>query len=265
MPSAVAIAAHPDDIEYVMAGTLLLLWQAGWDIHYLNLASGNCGSHEMDAATAARTRLGEAQEAARLLGATFHAPLVDDLEIVYTPDLLRRVLAVVREANPAVVLTHSPQDYMEDHMETSRLAVTAAFAKNFPNFPSQPPRPAVPGDVTVYHAQPHGGRDGLRRRVVPGLFVDTSSVIETKLAALACHRSQQGWLAATQGMNSYLQAMLDASAAAGALSGHFPHAEGWRRHSHIGFSVTEVDPLAAVLGEKCLVNSDYEASLEHPG
>ena len=42
--SAIAIAAHPDDIEFYMAGTLLLLKQAGWKIHYLNLSSGNCGS-----------------------------------------------------------------------------------------------------------------------------------------------------------------------------------------------------------------------------
>ena len=46
MPSkaAIAIGAHPDDVEFYMAGTLLLLKQAGYEIHYLNLASGNCGS-----------------------------------------------------------------------------------------------------------------------------------------------------------------------------------------------------------------------------
>ncbi len=41
---AIAIAAHPDDIEFMMAGTLLLLREAGWEIHCLNLSSGNCGS-----------------------------------------------------------------------------------------------------------------------------------------------------------------------------------------------------------------------------
>ena len=42
--AAFAIGAHPDDIEFYMAGTLLLLKQAGCEIHYMNLASGNCGS-----------------------------------------------------------------------------------------------------------------------------------------------------------------------------------------------------------------------------
>ena len=45
--SAIAIASHPDDIEFVMAGTLLLLKEAGYQVHYLNIASGNCGSLDM--------------------------------------------------------------------------------------------------------------------------------------------------------------------------------------------------------------------------
>src|SRR6185369_1352086 len=35
MKSAIAIGAHPDDIEFYMAGTLVLLKRAGWEIHYL--------------------------------------------------------------------------------------------------------------------------------------------------------------------------------------------------------------------------------------
>ena len=53
---ALAIAAHPDDIEFYMAGTLLLLKGAGWEIHYLNLSSGNCGSAVMSAAKSRATR-----------------------------------------------------------------------------------------------------------------------------------------------------------------------------------------------------------------
>ena len=36
-PSAIAIGAHPDDIEFYMAGTLLQLQAAGWTTHYFNL------------------------------------------------------------------------------------------------------------------------------------------------------------------------------------------------------------------------------------
>ena len=41
---AMAVAAHPDDIEFYMAGTLLLLREAGYEVHYMTLASGSCGS-----------------------------------------------------------------------------------------------------------------------------------------------------------------------------------------------------------------------------
>src|SRR5438270_9924957 len=111
--SAPAIGAHPDDIEFYMAGTLLLLKEAGYEIHYLNVASGNCGSVEYDSATARRVRLAEAKVAAALLGAHFHPSLTDDLEILYSIELLRKLSAVVREVKPSVVLTHPPQDYME--------------------------------------------------------------------------------------------------------------------------------------------------------
>jgi len=244
MPAVLAIAAHPDDIEYMMAGTLLRLRDMGWDVHYFNLCRGNCGSLEMDAATTARTRLMEAQEAAELLGAHFYPPIADDLELVYSVGLLREVTAVIRAVNPSIILTHSPVDYMEDHMMAARLAVTAAFAKNIPNFASEPSRPGAAGDVTVYHAMPHGLRGPLREEVDPDFFVDTTAVHTRKLAALGCHRSQQGWLAASQGMNSYLQAMDEMSRTMGRRSGRFLHAEGWRRHLHLGMAQQEADPLA---------------------
>lgn len=247
--SAIAIAAHPDDIEFVMAGTLLLLKQRGWEIHYFNLSTGNCGSVRYSSTKTRRLRLAEAKRAAQLLGAHFHPPIADDLEIFYDIKLLRRVAAVIREAKPSIVLTHSPQDYMEDHMNTSRLAVTAAFARAMPNFWTAPKRDTVEGDVAVYHAMPHGHCDGLRQKIAAELFVNTTSVHATKLAALAEHRTQQEWLDVSQGLNSYLRAMEDASRAVGKMSRRFKHAEGWRRHSHLGFSSKDSAPLTEALGK----------------
>jgi len=237
-----------------MAGTLLLLKQRGLEIHYFNLSSGNCGSVQHDAKTTRRLRLAEAKHAAKILDAHFHPPIADDLEIFYDIKLLRRVAAVIREVKPSIVLTHSPQDYMEDHMNTSRLAVTAAFARWMPNFVTTPKRCAIEGDVTVYHAMPHGLCDGLRQKIRAELFVDTSSVHATKLAALAEHHSQQEWLDVSQGLNSYLQTMEDASRAVGKMSRRFKLAEGWRRHSHLGFCAEDADPLRDALGKDCAVN-----------
>ena len=249
--SCLAIAAHPDDIEFGMAGTLLLLREAGWQIHYLNLSTGNCGSMEFSAARTRAIRRREAQAAAKRLGAQWHPPFCDDLEIFYDLKTLRRVAAVVRTAAPRIVLTPSPQDYMEDHTNTCRLAVTAAFARGMPNFQTTPARKPIGSDVTVYHAMPHGLRDGLRQRITPDLFVNTTEVHARKRAALAAHHSQKAWLDASQGMDSYLITMDDMSREVGKLSRRFRHAEGWRRHLHLGFSATDSDPLREALGARC--------------
>ena len=60
MKRAFAIAAHPDDIEFFMAGTLMMLGEAGYEIHYMNVANGCCGTTQFDAPTIARLRLEEA-------------------------------------------------------------------------------------------------------------------------------------------------------------------------------------------------------------
>ena len=72
---------------------------------------------------------------------------------------------------------------------------------------------------------------------------------ERKRAALACHVSQREWLEATQGF-SYLGAMDDFSRELGRMSGRFSQAEGWRRHSHLGFCDEDSDPLKETLGER---------------
>jgi LmbE family N-acetylglucosaminyl deacetylase len=262
MPCALAIAAHPDDIEFVMAGTLRLLRDAGWDTHYLNLSTGNLGSMVLPSEQTARVRRQEAKAAARMLDAVWHPPICNDLEIFYDSRTLRRLCAIIREVRPDVVLTHSPQDYMEDHMNTARLAVTATFARGIPGYSTTPSREPSPVPVTLYHASPHGLRDGLRRRVLPGAFVDTSSVHDCKRAALQCHTSQKKFLDATQGMDSFVRTMDEFSRAIGKLSKKFQHAEGWRRHSHLGFCDERADPLRDVLGRKYLIDKRYERHLD---
>jgi N-acetylglucosamine malate deacetylase 1 len=260
--SAIAIGAHPDDIEFYMAGTLLLLKQAGYETHYMSVANGNCGSAQYNSAALRAIRNTEARAAAKILGATFHPSVTNDLEIFYNLELLQAVTAVVREVKPRIVLAHSPQDYMEDHMTASRLAVTAAFARGMPNFKTSPSREAAAYEVTVYHAMPHGLRDGLRRRVVPGAFVDTTPVQPLKREALAAHKSQQHWLDKSQKLDCFLLAMENMALEVGRMSSSFKCAEGWRRHLHLGFCAAEADPLRDALGKHYLVNQAYEKNLE---
>ena len=260
--SALAIFAHPDDIEFSAAGTLLLLRERGWKIHYFNLLSGCGGSVQTDASTTAATRLQEAQTAAGILEAKFYPPIAHDLELTYNVELLRRVAAVVREAAPSIILTHAPVDYMEDHMITCCLAVSAAFSHGIPSFRTDPMREAFFHDVAVYHALPHGLCDPLRHPVRAEAYVNTTSVHERKRAALAAHESQKHWLDVSQGMDSYLASMDVMSREVGRLSGQFEHAEGWRRHLHFGFSKSEIDPLREALGEDYRIDASYAVGLQ---
>jgi N-acetylglucosamine malate deacetylase 1 len=244
---AMAAAAHPDDIEFMMAGTLMLLKDRGYDLHYLNIANGDCGSAVMSMEETAATRLEEARASAAYAGATFHPPLVGDLELFYEQWLIKKLCAIVREVNPEILLVPSPQDYMEDHENASRVMVTAAFCRCIKNFVTDPPSEAVFSDMAVYHALPYGLRDPLRNLIQPEFFVDISSVMDRKRAMLTFHRSQKEWLDAFQGVDNYLKTMEDMCAQVGAMSGKFPFAEGWRRHSYLGFGPEEFDPLKDAL------------------
>ena len=251
-----AVAAHPDDIEFLMAGTLILLVQAGYELHYMNIANGSCGTTSLSREEITHIRREEARDAAAFIGAVHHESLVDDIEIFYERGLLAKVGAVMREVAPEILLVQSPSDYMEDHQNASRLAVTAAFCRGMSNFPTEPPRDPVEQEVAVYHAQPHGNRDPLRQLVHPEIYVDISGVIDRKRDMLAHHHSQKRWLDETQGMESYLIAMEDLSREVGTLSGRFAYAEGWRRRSHLGFRAEDADPLSAALAGVVFVPRD---------
>ena len=247
--SALALFAHPDDIEFVAAGTLLLLKDLGWNLHYCNVANGCCGSTKTDRQQTAEIRLQESRRSAELLGAAFYPPICDDLDIFYNASNLAKIASIVRLAKPSIILTHAPLDYMEDHMQTCRLAVTAAFAKGIPNFATTPVCEAYDGEVAIYHAQPHGNRTPMNEVVIPSFAINIDSVLERKLQMLKCHESQQGWLQTTQKMNSYLQTMLDLGCETATLA-KLPcqYAEGWHRHLHLGFSGPDFDPLKDLIG-----------------
>jgi LmbE family N-acetylglucosaminyl deacetylase len=250
MKTAFAIAAHPDDIEFFMSGTLMLLKEAGYEIHYMNVANGSVGTTRHDVDTIVRMRREEAMQAAASIGAVYHESLTNDISIFYDQPTLARVASVMREVAPRIVLTHPPADYMEDHTNTCRLAVSAAFCRGMPNFPVDPPRAPIKQKVTVYHCQPYGNRDPLGQPVVPETFVDVQSLNERKADMLALHKTQKDWLDESQGLDSYLITMKDLAAEVGRMSGRFQYAEGFRKHLHLGFCDPDDNPLVEALGEK---------------
>lgn len=250
MPHRVfAVAAHPDDIELGMAGTLVLLARAGCEIHCLNIADGSCGTAEHGPKTIADIRFSESKNAAARIGAVLHPPLVPDIEIFYEKRLLGRIGSIMRKVSPDILLVPSPQDYMEDHVISCRLAVTAAFCRNMKNFCVEPEQVPISRDITVYHAQPHGNKDYLGRSVMPDFIVDIDSAIDEKICMLAEHKSQKEWLDKSQGMNVYLDSMKGFAREVAAMSSQCEFAEGWRRHNHLGLSAINADPLSDILAK----------------
>lgn len=244
---ALAMAAHPDDIEFMMTGTLLLLKQAGAEIHMCNLANGCYGSQVYSKEEAARVRAVEAAEAARAGGAVWHPPLFDDVGLYYDAPSVAKVTAVVREVQPDILLTTSFNDYMEDHQYACRLACSGAFNRCLPSYVTEPPFPSTNKPVALYHAMPHGLRDMMRNAVVPEFCIDVGGVMDIKRKMLAQHKSQSEWLDATQGMGSYVESMADAAREVGARFGACEYAEGWRRHNHMGYCGPDFAPLETLL------------------
>lgn len=249
-PIVLAAVAHPDDIEFMMAGTLLRLKEAGAVIHMWNLANGHCGTARHTREEIIGLRAAEAEASARLAGAVSHPPLFDDLGIFYDRVSLARVSAVVRKVRPTLILTQSPQDYMEDHQNTCRLVVTAAFSRGMCNFVTVPAQDGYDAPVAVYHALPHGLKDGLGQPVVSDAYVNIQPVMSLKRDMLACHISQKEWLDVSQGMDAYLNEMVRMGTEVGRISGRFVQAEGWRLHSTLGFGQEGFNPMKELLKEE---------------
>ncbi|MBN2377646.1 MAG: PIG-L family deacetylase [Sedimentisphaerales bacterium] len=242
-----AIATHPDDIEFMMTGTLFRLKEAGCEIDYMNVANGCCGTdrHEIEEIIAIRRE--EAKEACRYMGATFHESLANDLEIFYEKNLISQVASIIRQVAPDIILTQYPYEYMEDHSNTTRIVVTAAFCRGMKNFAVDPEVKPISKPVVLYHSLPYGLTDSLKRPVAADFYVDVEDLIEKKSEMLAKHKSQKEWLDVSQGLDSYLITMKDTNREIGKMSGKFKYAEGWIRHSHLGFCGRDDNPLVDIL------------------
>ena len=239
-----SVLAHPDDAEFLCAGTLIRLRREhGWDVHIATMTPGDCGSVEHGPEAISRLRRAEGAAAAAILGATYHCLEERDLLVFYREPVLEKVTRLLRQVRPDVVLTHSPADYMLDHEMTSTVVRAAAFAAPIPNFLADrdlgPPIPHIPH---LYYCDPIEGKDPLGRDVPPGFRVDISAVIETKASMLAAHASQRDWLLKHHGMDQYVQAMRDWSAHRGKEIG-VAYAEGFRQH--LGHSYPQDNALAA--------------------
>jgi LmbE family N-acetylglucosaminyl deacetylase len=243
-----ALVAHPDDVEFLCAGTLIrLAREHGWTVHMATMTAGDCGSAEHTPDEISRIRRAEAKASADRIGAKYHCVGALDLRVYLNDDLVDRVVRIFAEVRPSVVFTHSPDDYHMDHELTSRIVRAATFAAPIPNFlqgrwGSLRPMEHIPH---LYYCDPVEGKDLYGNPIRPSFWVDVSAQIEEKEKMLACHASQRNWLIKHHGMDDYLRAMRDWSAKQGKLAG-VKYAEGFRQH--LGHSYPQDNLIGELLG-----------------
>lgn len=242
-----SILAHPDDAEFLCAGTLArLAREQGWSVHIATMTPGDCGSAELPSDAISAIRRAEGARAAALLGGTYHCLEERDLLIAYTEPALERVTRLVRAVRPQIVFTHSPADYLLDHEMTSTLVRAAAFAAPVPNFcRDRGHAPALEHIPHLYYCDPIEGKDLFGRPVPAGFGIDIERVMDLKAEMLSCHASQREWLLKHHGMDQYLHAMRDWAAKRGREYG-VAHAEGFRQH--LGHSYPQENLLGQLLG-----------------
>ncbi len=227
------IAAHPDDAEFLCAGTLALLRAKGWEVHIATMTPGDCGSDLLPAEEISRIRRIEAADAAAVLEGRYHCLECRDGLIAYDEETNFKTAALVREVRPQLVITLSPHDYMIDHEVASALARNAAFMAGVPNWKTEPYPPLRPVPH-LYYADPLEMKDIYGMPVVPTTLVNITSVIETKSQMLACHASQRDWLLKQHGIDEYINAMLEMGQYRGRIIGA-RYAEGFRQHRGHGY------------------------------
>lgn len=184
-----AIGCHPDDLEIGCGGTLSKYAEQGHSVVMCHVANGNMGHAVIMPEELRIIRTKEAEEAGKLICASEVINLdINDLEIdSHNKATVKKVIEVVRYVKPDIIITHSPDDYMKDHLEVSRLVFDASFSSSVPHMYTE--NEAYPCIVPVLYMDTLAGINFL-----PNEYVDISGTIEKKIGALDCHQSQIKWM-----------------------------------------------------------------------
>lgn len=222
---AMFIYAHPDDIEFGVAGTAALWAKNGCEVIYVVLTDGNVGSHEaeMTAEKLAAIRRAEQTAAATVVGATCIFLGEHDGLLQPTLALRKELVRLIRRHRPNVVVCGDPTVYFPsdsyinhpDHRAAAQLALDAVFpaAEMHLLYPDLDAEGLMPHKVNyVYISWPSQH---------PNLYIDIGETLEAKMEALRQHVSQLGDWDPTERLKEW-------SAEVGKKVG-FAHAESFYR------------------------------------
>lgn len=118
-----AIGVHPDDIELACSGTLLKHIQQGKTVGLLDLTTGELGTRG-----SGPLRLIEAANSAKMMGAAFRKNLhMADGFFQYSEENIKKIIPVIRECQPEIILANSLSDRHPDHGRAAKLVADACF------------------------------------------------------------------------------------------------------------------------------------------
>ncbi|OGF46516.1 MAG: hypothetical protein A2452_01055 [Candidatus Firestonebacteria bacterium RIFOXYC2_FULL_39_67] len=182
-----AVGAHPDDIEILCAGTLAKYAKDGHKIFMAHLCHGDLGGKGISRKELLMTRKKEAIEAGKVIGAKVFSGIASDLDLYTDRTARKKAVEIIRQAEPDLIITHAPNDYMPDHRATSRLIFEASFTATLPNYKTRTKahEPIIP----IYYMDNAAGI-----KFDPTLYVDITKTIDIKKKMLLCHKSQHKWL-----------------------------------------------------------------------
>jgi LmbE family N-acetylglucosaminyl deacetylase len=184
--SALAIAAHPDDVEFQAGATLAKWAAAGTVVHHLICTDGSKGSWDVreDTAALVATRQVEQRAAARALGATGEQVFLDNVDGELEAGMAQRaeVCRWIRTLQPDVVLGHDPWKRWRlhpDHRAAGFLCIDGVVAARDPHFfPAQGIAHHRPSAILLFESEE------------PDHAEDVTGFLDRKVAALLEHRSQ---------------------------------------------------------------------------
>ena len=181
---ALAVGAHPDDIEFGCGGTLAKWAAAGCRLHHVVLTDGSKGTWDKSTDTdeLTKVRRNEQREAARILGGgeVRFLDLVDG-ELDSGTEERMRVCEVIRRVRPDVVLGHDPWRRYRlhpDHRHAGWLVVDGLVAARDHKFFPASGESHRPSHLLLFEPD------------VPNHVEDVAGHIDAKIAALLAHRSQ---------------------------------------------------------------------------
>ena len=173
---ALAIGAHPDDVELGCGGTLIGLVDRGYRVGLVDMTDGRLSTRGDP-----ETRMKEAEDAARIIGAAERFQLgFQEGSLQSGQGNLEALVALLRRTRPQVVLAPYWEDRHPDHVDASRLVQSACFWAGVPRYGAGD-APHRPHRLVYYFGHWVGP---------VSLVVDVSATFERKMQAVRAYRSQ---------------------------------------------------------------------------